>query len=605
MTVSLSPTIGIAYQSFTNGGLPNKGGFINTYAANGTTPQATYTTSAGNVANDNPIELDAYGRPPHEVWLTDGLSYRFDIKDVDGNVLMSYHDVYGIQPPISAALAASSGSSLVGFIQAGTGAVATTLQTKNRQIVSAFDFMTAAQIADVKARTLSLDVTTAVQNAINSVKGVDGLVHCPTGSYLITDTLTTTGSSVTEFAVSIQGDGRENTVFINALTGTGIGPGGNPTKPLIDVVSTTSGGAGIGGAHLRDFAIRPASNPTYTVGHCYNGTGIRIRKACGTELHNLDIRNMEVGIWLNNDTPTSSVENTSITHCYISGCFQRIAVAGSNATPGESYHGLYINDVELLIQEDQQGIYIGTPATVYNGDINIKTWSIGAGGGPANTTIIYADTSGTIRSSNLNIWNEVQCSTAPLVFNGPGLVSARGQFYQYGNPTYRSTLPSTYVLIDGILTKQFNLTPTTQATTAQVTLANGTGVAVNLIVGSIPIDGSGFKILTVNILGSHLGAGIDISKIFLIKPKGPTSFTGVAQVAANAWLQSTALMSGNWFATAGAVAQFDGTGIDVLNNANLLFGDVYVNYTLGSGVNGCTLIWSYMSFDEFVKNQWV
>ena len=38
MAVSLAPTIGIAYQSFTNGGLPNDSGYIDTFIAGGTTP---------------------------------------------------------------------------------------------------------------------------------------------------------------------------------------------------------------------------------------------------------------------------------------------------------------------------------------------------------------------------------------------------------------------------------------------------------------------------------------------------------------------------------------------------------------------------------------
>jgi hypothetical protein len=49
-----------------------------------------------------------------------------------------------------------------------------------------FDFMTAAQIADVQARTTNLDVTAAVQTALNSNK----TVYFPAGVYKITATLT-------------------------------------------------------------------------------------------------------------------------------------------------------------------------------------------------------------------------------------------------------------------------------------------------------------------------------------------------------------------------------------------------------------------------------
>lgn len=116
MSISLSPTAGVLYQAFSNGGLPLNAGYMNTYIAGGTTPQATYTTSAGNVANANPIVCDSAGRFPAEVWLTDGVAYRFDIYDSLGTLIKTYDNVYGIQQPISGA----SGAGLVGFSDAST-----------------------------------------------------------------------------------------------------------------------------------------------------------------------------------------------------------------------------------------------------------------------------------------------------------------------------------------------------------------------------------------------------------------------------------------------------------------------------------------------------
>ena len=56
MAVNLSP-IGNGFQFFTVLGEPLSGGFIYTYQAGTTTPLATYTTSAGTIANTNPIVL--------------------------------------------------------------------------------------------------------------------------------------------------------------------------------------------------------------------------------------------------------------------------------------------------------------------------------------------------------------------------------------------------------------------------------------------------------------------------------------------------------------------------------------------------------------------
>jgi hypothetical protein len=89
--------------------------------------------------------------------------------------------VYG--PPVT------SSSANIGFLQSGTGAVLTNLQQRDRQSVSVFDFMTAAQIADVQAGTLLQDVTSALSAA--NTAGAGGLLF-PKGSYKITGNLTFT-----------------------------------------------------------------------------------------------------------------------------------------------------------------------------------------------------------------------------------------------------------------------------------------------------------------------------------------------------------------------------------------------------------------------------
>lgn len=90
----------------------------------------------------------------------------------------------------AAALAASGGSSLVGFKQAGTGAVNRVVQDKLRDIVSVFDFMSTAQVADVRAGTASIDVTVPLQAAINACYG--RRLFFPAGRYKITSELQVT-----------------------------------------------------------------------------------------------------------------------------------------------------------------------------------------------------------------------------------------------------------------------------------------------------------------------------------------------------------------------------------------------------------------------------
>lgn len=185
MTVSLSPVGGAAAQFFSNDGVVLAGGKIYSYAAGTTTNQVTYTTSAGNIANSNPIILDSSGRVPSgEIWLTDNLTYKFVLKDANDVLIGTYDNIDGINDPtnIFATLAGSSGSSLVGFIQDGTNAVAETVQTKLREYISVKDFGAKGDG--------TTDDTGAIQNAINYVESIYfGALWFPIGTYKISATL--------------------------------------------------------------------------------------------------------------------------------------------------------------------------------------------------------------------------------------------------------------------------------------------------------------------------------------------------------------------------------------------------------------------------------
>ena len=94
MSVTLSAFGGVGWQFFDNNGVPLSGGLIYTYAAGTTTPQATYTTSAGNVAQANPIVLDSAGRVPSgEIWVTVGLTYKFVLKTSANTLIATYDNI--------------------------------------------------------------------------------------------------------------------------------------------------------------------------------------------------------------------------------------------------------------------------------------------------------------------------------------------------------------------------------------------------------------------------------------------------------------------------------------------------------------------------------
>jgi hypothetical protein len=87
--------------------------------------------------------------------------------------------------------------SSVGFIADAVGAVTRTMQGKARDTVSVLDFMTTAQIADVQARTRTLDVSTPIQAAVTNalLNGKD--VFFPAGDYLVGTQINVYASSYT------------------------------------------------------------------------------------------------------------------------------------------------------------------------------------------------------------------------------------------------------------------------------------------------------------------------------------------------------------------------------------------------------------------------
>lgn len=97
MSVNPSPIGGYAAQFFDNNGVILSGGKIYTYAAGTTTPQATYTSASGVTPHSNPIVLDSAGRVPGgEIWLTDGLVYKFVIETSNGILIGSYDNITGV-----------------------------------------------------------------------------------------------------------------------------------------------------------------------------------------------------------------------------------------------------------------------------------------------------------------------------------------------------------------------------------------------------------------------------------------------------------------------------------------------------------------------------
>jgi hypothetical protein len=127
----------------------------------------------------------------------------------------------------------------VTFLAAGTGAVLTNMQQKARQIVSAFDFMSAAEIAGVKAGTELLAVNIKLQAAIDALDiAGGGALYLPAGVYRLTSPL------LVPYGVSIYGEGGSVTT-LSCLN--------------CDGLNFDSGSYDGGDMFYADFAIRGAS----------------------------------------------------------------------------------------------------------------------------------------------------------------------------------------------------------------------------------------------------------------------------------------------------------------------------------------------------------
>jgi hypothetical protein len=117
-SVLLSP-VGNGQQFFDNNGVPLNGGLIYTYQAGSSTLLTTYTTNNGTVANPNPIVLDSSGRPPNEIWMQTGFSYKFIIQTSTGTTLQTLDNLY----PILQNAPAVSGSIPSGLIAIWSGSI--------------------------------------------------------------------------------------------------------------------------------------------------------------------------------------------------------------------------------------------------------------------------------------------------------------------------------------------------------------------------------------------------------------------------------------------------------------------------------------------------
>jgi hypothetical protein len=111
-------------QFFRANGEPLVGGKLYTYTAGTTTPQPTYTDSAGGTANTNPVILDSRGEA--DIWLG-GATYKFKLADANDVEIWTVDNISaptsGVSPALSGnvTIDTNSSSPALKITQTGTG----------------------------------------------------------------------------------------------------------------------------------------------------------------------------------------------------------------------------------------------------------------------------------------------------------------------------------------------------------------------------------------------------------------------------------------------------------------------------------------------------
>ena len=209
MTVNISYFAGAGWQFFDDNGNPLSGGKLYTYLAGTTTPAVTYTSSLGTFNNPNPIILDAAGRPPEEVWLTSGVSYKFVVTTSANVTIRTYDNLCSVNDFSSFANTTDPalGDALVGFRQSNSagnlvGAVGKTVHQKLQESVSVKDFGAVGDGTTNDRNALQAAITYACVNSI--------ALYVPTGTYYVPNNSTSlffTGN------LTMYGDGMYNSVL--------------------------------------------------------------------------------------------------------------------------------------------------------------------------------------------------------------------------------------------------------------------------------------------------------------------------------------------------------------------------------------------------------
>lgn len=153
---------------------------IFTYAAGTLTPKTVYQDATLTTAHSNPIlgtergQIQMFGAGSYRIILKDALGNR--IRDID-NIESTRSILNSVRSDIMSSLVAPAGASLIGFAQPDKTGQHASVQSVLARTVHVFDFMTDTERADVASGALALDMSAAIQKAINFVCSKENAVR--------------------------------------------------------------------------------------------------------------------------------------------------------------------------------------------------------------------------------------------------------------------------------------------------------------------------------------------------------------------------------------------------------------------------------------------
>ena len=294
-------------------------------------------------------------------------------------------------------LLAPSGSNSVGYLPAGTGAVATTVQTKLRESVSVKDF---GAVGDGVT-----DDTAAIQAAINATQTAGGgIIFVPLGAYKISSTLTITGNGVV-----LQG------AAFNSIHDTG-----SPTypvrfnwaggaSPMISIVTTSATLPVTSGCGLINLAL--FGNSLATVGVYLNS----VRYSFFTNLYvNNVLQDCYYITCLTKTTgEATDTQQNIFTNCTwrtidSPACYPANGMTLTAAIPGGSNANTSFNEFNYCAGQNYSDTGGGVGFVLADADNNLFVGCRAFRAG-ATPTVIYGLS---IRGGDTNIFNDFSCGGA-------------------------------------------------------------------------------------------------------------------------------------------------------------------------------------------------